>query len=79
MGDVFVKVVELEQEVIKLKELNREMLAALRFCYKMLKGGSESINDDNGESELTLESGDEWVHCMTIIEQIVNNVGEGNH
>ena len=77
MDDVFVKVVEFEQEIIRLKELNHEMLAALRFCYKMLRGGNESINDDNGESELTLESGDEWVHCMTLIEQIENNVEEG--
>ncbi len=46
----------------------------LKFILNVLTNGKETINDDNGETELVLTSGDEWVACMSMVK---NLLGEG--
>ena len=57
-----------EAELARLKELNREMYKALDKALHLLKTGKEDINDDTGDSGLTLQSGDFWVSTMNDIE-----------
>ncbi len=53
--------------------ITQEMIEVFKFTLRMLKGGREVVNDDSGESELVLTSGDEWVSCILKIERILED------
>ena len=55
-----------------------EMYRVLDKALHLLKTGKEEINDDTGDSELTLTSGDFWVSTMNDIERVLRKArGEG--
>ena len=70
----------LEAENARLKELNQEMYEVLNKALHLLKTGKEEINDDTGDSELTLQSGDFWVSTMNDIVRVLKKArGEQCH
>ncbi len=51
--------------------LIKELTDTLKLAHRVLMGGKEEVNDDNGETELILTSGDEWVALMVKIENVL--------
>jgi len=52
-------------------EIAEEMYKVLDKALHLIKTGKEEINDDTGDSELTLTSGDFWVSTMNDIERVL--------
>ena len=64
-------------EVVKA-DIAEEMYKVLDKALHLIKTGKEEINDDTGDSELTLTSGDFWVSTMNDIERVLKKArGEG--
>ena len=59
-------------------DVAEEMYKVLDKALHLIKTGKEEINDDTGDSELTLTSGDFWVSTVNDIERILRKArGEG--